>query len=148
VADSDTDPTNLETTAADLPAVIGRLRRRLRGVGAADELNPSDLGVIAQLGKQGSMSAAALARAESMRPQSMATLLSRLEERGHVERQAHPSDRRQVQFRLTAAGMVTNRQRRTARQLWLLQALSTFTEEEQRTLSAAVELLSRLADSE
>ena len=66
-----------------------------------------------------------LARSESMRPQSMSSLLFALEKLGLVERQDHPNDRRQVVFSLTPAGAVSDKRRRAARQEWLIEAISS-----------------------
>jgi len=132
----------------ELPLAIGQLRRRLRrAVGVAD-LSWSHLAVLSRLAKDGAMSTAQLARAESMRPQSMGVLISALEKRGLVEREAHPTDRRQVIFGLTQAGATANRQRRAARQEWLLKAIGTLTKDEQQALMVAIRLLKQLGDAE
>lgn len=146
MADSDSPYPTLESMAAELPLVIGQLRRRLRRAGSQGELSVSHMAVLSRLAKEGAMSAAQLARTESMRPQSMGVLLSRLEALGLVERHAHPSDRRQTIFDLTPSGAAANRQRRMARQEWLLEAFSTLSAEEQQVLAAAVPLLKRLGD--
>ena len=83
-----------------------------------------------------------------MRPQSMGVLISGLEKRGLVAREAHPSDRRQVVFDLTQAGAASNRQRRMARHEWLLSAISTLPADEQAVLVAAIKLLKQLGDAE
>ena len=66
--------------------------------------------VIARLAKHGPATAAELARAEGMRPQSMGTTIAALEEMGLVERKPHPTDGRQMNIELTAkAAAVRNR---------------------------------------
>jgi DNA-binding MarR family transcriptional regulator len=51
----------------------------------------------------GPMTIADLARAESMKPQSMCASLAQMEEEGVVRRWAHSSDGRQILFELTPA---------------------------------------------
>lgn len=94
------------------------------------------------------MSTAQLARSESMRPQSMSVLLAALEKQGLVAREDHPDDRRQIMFQLTPAGAASNRQRRRARQAWLVGAMSRFTAEERDMLIGAIGLLKRLGESD
>lgn len=94
------------------------------------------------------MSAAQLARIESMRPQSMGTLLSALEKNGLIEREAHPSDRRQIIFSLTPTGAALHRQRRAARQEWLIKAISAWKSEDQQMLIGTVALLKQLGETE
>lgn len=132
----------------ELPLVIGQLRRRLQRAGNDAALSWSHLAVLSRLAKDGAMSTSQLARTESMRPQSMGVLLASLEERGLVEREAHPSDRRQVMFSLTTTGAATNKQRRTTRQQWLVRAISELETDEQQVLVAAIKLLKRLGDAD
>jgi DNA-binding MarR family transcriptional regulator len=138
----------IESAATELPLVVGQLRRRLRQAGGGSDLSWSQLAVLSRLAKDGAMSTSQLARTESMRPQSMGVLLSGLEQRGLVEREDHPSDRRQVMFALTSAGAASNRMRRTARQEWLIRAISALATEEQRVLVAAIRLLRQLGDAD
>ena len=136
------------TTAAELPLVIGQLRRRLgRSIGDV-ELSWSQVAVISRLAKEGGMSPSQLARSESMRPQSMRTLLLSLEKLGLVERQDHPTDRRQVVFSLTPAGIQSDKKRRAARQEWLIEAISSLEEDEQRVLAEAIDVLRQLGNRE
>ena len=135
-------------TAAELPLVIGQLRRRLgRSIGDV-ELSWSQVAVISRLAKEGGMSPSQLARSESMRPQSMRTLLLSLEKLGLVERQDHPTDRRQVVFSLTPAGIKSDKKRRAARQEWLIEAISSLEEDEQRVLAEAIDVLRQLGNRE
>ncbi len=57
---------------------------------------------MARLAKDGPATTADLARAESMKPQSMGTTIAALEEMGIVERKPHPTDGRQMNIELTA----------------------------------------------
>lgn len=139
---------SVESAAAELPLVIGQLRRRLRRAGSDSGLSWSQLAVLSRLAREGAMSAAQLARIESMRPQSMGVLLSGLERLGLVEREPHPSDRRQVMFDLTPSGAASNMRRRAAREEWLVKAISALATNEQQALVAAIRLLKHLAETD
>jgi DNA-binding MarR family transcriptional regulator len=137
----------VEEAATELPLAIGQLRRRLGSAAAPTELNLSQLGTLARLHRQGPMSAAQLARAESMKPQSMGAILGSLERAGLVGRQPHSTDKRQIEFFLTAEGGEAIRQRSSAKRAWLLSAMAELAPEEQSILVSAIRLIKRLAES-
>ena len=115
---------SLETTVAELSLAIGQLLRRLRAESNPDELTWSQTVALARLEKAGPMTTADLARAESVKPQSMGATLAELEREGLVERRPHPTDGRQVLFALTAEGVEARRKRSAAKQKWLLAAMA------------------------
>lgn len=136
-----------EAVVAELTQAIGQLIRRLRAEANPGALNLSQTGVLARLEESGGMTTADLARAESMKPQSMGTILTGLEQDGLVQRRPHPTDGRQVLFSLTAEGVEARRKRSAAKQEWLLAALAKLDAAEQQTLIDAAALIKRLADS-
>jgi DNA-binding MarR family transcriptional regulator len=138
---------SLETIVADLTLAVGQLLRRLRSEANPSELNLSQMGALARLEQGGAMTTADLARAESMKPQSMGTVLASLEQEGLVDRQPHPTDGRQVLFALTQKGMEERRQRRIAKRDWLVAATSKLDLAELRTLVAAIPLIRRIGES-
>ncbi len=138
---------SLETAVTDLSLAIGQLVRRVRTAANPGELSLSQLATLARLEKRGALTTADLARAESVKPQSMGTTLADLEQEGLVERRPHPTDGRQVLFALTAAGIEARRKRRIAKQEWLLAALEKLDPAERKTLIAATALLKRLGES-
>ncbi len=97
-------PKTAEMDVAGLIQAIGLLVRRVRAAAASHELSLTESGVMARLAKHGPATAAELARAESIKPQSMAATIAALEERDLVERTPHPTDRRQMNVALTAKG--------------------------------------------
>jgi len=137
---------SLETAATELSLAISQLRRRVRAETASQSLNLSQLGTIVRLEQRVWATTAELARAESMKPQSMGTILKTLEEAGLVQRRAHPTDGRQIQFALTKVGLDLRRQRTQAKSGWLLEAMSRLDESEQRKLIDAIPLIKRLGD--
>lgn len=137
----------VETVVADLTLAVGQLIRRLRSEVDSSGLNLSQMSALARLEQNGPMTTADLARAESMKPQSMKAILASLEEERLVERRAHPTDGRQILFLLTEAGIEERRKRTVAKRAWLVAALEKLDPDETRTLVAAIPLIRRLGDS-
>lgn len=135
-----------ETAAADFMHAIGLLVRRVRAAAAGQGLSLTESAVLARLAKDGPATTAELARAESMKPQSMGTAVAALEEAGLVERKPHPTDGRQVTIELTAKGAAVRESARDAKRTWLAQAMAQLGEEERETLFKAGEIIRRLAE--
>jgi DNA-binding MarR family transcriptional regulator len=136
----------LATDVTDLTQAIGLLVRRIRAAAAAHELSLTESAVIARLARQGPATAAELARAEGMRPQSMGTTIAALEEMGMVERKPHPTDGRQMNIELTSKGAAVRNKMKDAKHTWLAQAIAQLDKEEQETVFAAGRIIRRLAD--
>ena len=92
------------------------------------------------------MTTADLARASSMKPQSMGTILAALERDGLVQRRPHPTDRRQIEFGLTADGAEARRRRSVAKRAWLVGAISKLDRNAQSDLTRAAALIRNLAE--
>ena len=135
-----------ETAVAGLLTAMGQLVRRLRAEAHSGELSWSHIAIMARL-EPGPMTTADLARAESMKPQSMGTALAQMEEEGLVKRQAHPTDGRQILFALTAAGLEGRYKSRLAKREWLLAAIAKLDKTEQQKLFSAVDVIRHLAES-
>ncbi|OBF63455.1 MarR family transcriptional regulator [Mycobacterium sp. 852002-50816_SCH5313054-b] len=134
--------------ARDLRVVFSRLRRRLRSLGVDDDLTPSQTAVLTRLWKEGASSASALAGAERVRPQSMATIVAALEQRGLIARTPDPEDGRRQVVSLTAAGRRRAESDRQVREEWLARAIQErYSERERRTILDALALLERLTES-
>ncbi len=135
----------LEAAVTDLIQAIGLLVRRARAAAASHELSLTEAAVMRRLATDGQATTADLARAESMKPQSMGTTIAALEEMGMVARKPHPTDGRQVNIELTAKGAAVRKSTRDAKRTWLTQAVSQLNEHERETLFAAGEIIKRLA---
>lgn len=133
---------------ADLARALGLLMRRLRSTAPSEsrELSWTQTAVVARLANDGPATTADLARAESMKPQSMGTVVAALEALGIVERTPHPTDGRQVTISLTARGVVLRKTAKDARRTWLAQAVARLDRKDQATLFAAVEVVNRLVE--
>ncbi|MFE2186300.1 MarR family winged helix-turn-helix transcriptional regulator [Streptomyces sp. NPDC059455] len=136
------DPTHL---AVDLAGAVTQLMRRMRAASSQGALTPSQRAVLSRLYNEGPTTTAALARAELVRPQSMRMILAALEEQELVERAPHPTDGRQVVISSTERGRQAIASVRQAKQSWLLDAIDTRLDaDERRTLAEATDLLKRL----
>src|SRR5260370_22649536 len=136
----------LELAVSDFTQAVGLLVRRLRAAAASHELSLTEAAVMARLANDGPATTADLARAESMKPQSMGATIAALEEMGLVERKPHPTDGRQVNIELTAKGAAVRKSAREAKQTWLAQAIAQLDKHEQATLFAAAEIIKRLVE--
>jgi DNA-binding MarR family transcriptional regulator len=125
---------------------LGLLMRRVRAAAASEELSLTEAAVIARLARSGPATTADLARAESMRPQSMGSTIAALEEMGMLERKPHPTDGRQMNIHLTAKGAAARKSIKDAKRTWLAQAIAQLNKEDQAKLLAAGEIIERLAD--
>jgi len=131
--------------ARDLRVVVTRLRRRLREVAEDEELSPPQVSALTLIAKHGAATASALATAEGVRPQSMATTLAALDRHGLIRRSPDPDDGRRQLVTLTDAGRRRVEGDRQAREEWLARALQDrFTEDERRTVLEGLTLLERL----
>lgn len=133
--------------AAELRALSGKLKRRLREQAAVGDLTPSQVSVLLRIEKDGPATASSLARAEGMRPQSMGTVIAALEAAALVSGAPDPADGRQTILSLTDACRKWVEEGRAARQDWLCRTLQArLSPEEQDKLVEAVALLKRLVD--
>ncbi|HTY33458.1 MarR family transcriptional regulator [Mycobacterium sp.] len=133
--------------ARDLRVLFSRLRRRLRSLRVDDDLTPSQTAVLTRLWKEGASSASALAGAERVRPQSMATIVAALEQRGLIARTPDPEDRRRQVVSLTARGRRRAESDRQVREEWLARAIQErYSERERRIILDALTLLERLTE--
>lgn len=125
---------------------VSLLGRRMRQYPVTGELTPPESAALARLGREAPTTAADLARAEDIRPQSMGALVSSLEARGLVKRARDRTDGRRVMLSLTRAGRELTDRPPSGRVEQLVRGLSSgFTDEELEQLVAVAPLLGRLA---
>jgi DNA-binding MarR family transcriptional regulator len=135
-----------EAAILDLMQALGLLIRRTRAAAASHELSLTESAVMTRLAKEGPATTAELARAESVKPQSMGATIAALEERGLVERKPHPTDGRQVNIELTAKGAAVRKSAKDAKLTWLAQAIAQLDEQDRETLFRAGEIVKRLVE--
>jgi DNA-binding MarR family transcriptional regulator len=96
---------SVQDQAAQLRKSVTMLSRRLRPAQLPDDLSLAKLSVLAQLYRQGPLTATELAQREGVKIQSLTRLLAELEDHGWLARKPHPSDGRQTRLSLTRQGI-------------------------------------------
>lgn len=140
-------PSAASDLAQDLRTLLGRFKRRLREQANVGELTPSQVSVVLRLERDGPATTSQLARAEAMRPQSMAAVVAALESLKLIRGAPHPTDGRQTLLSLTQECRQQVRDGRAARQDWLSRRIQTrLSAQQQGELATAVALLQRLVD--
>jgi DNA-binding MarR family transcriptional regulator len=134
-----------DVAAIEFSQAVGLLIRRIRAAAAGHELSLTEYAVLARLAKDGPATAAELARAESVRPQSMGVTVATLEEMGLVQRKPHPTDGRQMKIELTVKGIAVRDRAKDAKRNWLAQAMAQLDDEEREILCKARHIIERLA---
>lgn len=133
--------------AAELPdrlrQVVVRLARRLRQE-SGDEASPTQLAVLAVVGREGPLTLGELAAAERVRPPTITAAVRRLEARGLVARRADPRDRRVTHVEITAEGRRLLTRIRARRSAYLARRLRELDDAERASLERAVPVLERL----
>ena len=140
---------NSDVAVEDFAMALGLLVRRVRADRPPElqEFSWTQQEVLRRLEKHGPATSADLARAEGVKPQSMSTALGLLEKMGLVEREAHPTDGRQINIKLTARGITLRRHTKEATYAWLSRAIAELDRQEQTTLFKAGELIRRIAET-
>ncbi len=143
-----TSPIETDALAGELRVALGALTRRLRQEGSIGDFTRSQLAALGRIEREGPATLSELARAEGVRPQSMAATVAVLESSGLVSRTPDERDGRKSVLHLTDAAREQFATGRLAREDWLFRAIHTrLTDEEQAALSASVDLIRRLADT-
>jgi len=133
--------------ASELRIHVGKLRRRLREEAHIADVTPSQASVLSRLERDGPATVSSLARAEGMRPQSMAATVLVLTQAQLVAGAPDPLDKRQTILSLTERCRALVKASRAAREDWLARTIdSRLTLDEAMQLRQAMALLKRLAD--
>lgn len=142
-------PNELEAAADDLKHTLGLLIRRLRSTSTSEQrqLSSTQKSVLARLQENGPMTSADLARAESVKPQSMSTAISQLEDLGLVEKKPRKDDGRQIDIKVTPKAIAMRKTNRVAMLSWLSQSISRLSKDDQATLFEAVKIIKRMVNA-
>ena len=144
---STSETPQLTALAGDLRISVGKLVRRLREQAHSGDFTSAQKSVLLRLDRDGPATVSALARAESVRPQSMRVTVVGLESMKVVSGNPDPTDGRQTLIDLTPSFRKALNANRAAREDWLLRALQAqLSSQELNDLAAAIKLLQRLAD--
>ena len=139
-AESDTN------LARDLSLSAMRLNRRLRLRHASDRIPVAQLSILTTIFREGPSTTSELAERERIKPPSVSRASQSLVEQGLLERDGHPTDRRQVVLRLTDAGRRTAAENVAARERVLATQLTALTGAQRSTLAEAARILTDLVD--
>jgi DNA-binding MarR family transcriptional regulator len=131
--------------AAGLRMVVMRLARRLRQQAEGD-VTASQLSALSTVERLGPMTLGELAAAEQIQPPSMTKIVSSLEARGFVIREADAKDRRIARVRISDGGRRYVARSRTRRNAYLAERLRKFEPDERELIERALPLLERLVD--
>jgi DNA-binding MarR family transcriptional regulator len=135
------------TLAGELRIALSKLKRRLREQAHPNDFTDSQKSVLLRLDRDGPATVSALARAESVRPQSMRVTVAGLEATGAVSGKPDPTDGRQTLIDVTPGFQKALNANRAAKDDWLLRAVQTqLSPPEQAELASAVKLLQRIAE--
>lgn len=133
--------------AAELRAVLGKLKRKMREHGGRNDLTPSQVSVILRLEKDGPSTVSSLARAEGMRPQSMSAIIAALLDAELVSGSPDPSDARQTLMSLSSKCLEAMKEGRAAKQDWLTHTIrEKLSYDDQEKLADVLKLLARLVE--
>jgi DNA-binding MarR family transcriptional regulator len=124
---------------------ITRLNRRLRQERPVGDLTVTQLSALTSLRLGGALTPRELSDAERVQPPTMTKIVSKLEDRGLVQRTPHPTDGRQVVLSPTAEGIAVIDSYQRVRDVWLASRLADLTPEERDTVARAASILERLA---
>lgn len=132
--------------AAELRSPLLRVSRLMRNQRADLSISLTLLSALGAVLTNGPLSAGELAAIERVQPPSMTKVIATLEERGLVERKAHPHDKRQAIIAITPAGEEMLARDRQLRDEWLTGRLASLTDEERALLRAVTPVLNKLAE--
>ena len=130
-----------EELAGRLAFVVGTITRRLRSHSTV--LTPAALSALASIARAGSIRPGDLARLEGTGAPGVTRLLTELEQRGYVVREADPDDRRSIRVRTTPEGDGAVLDARQARAEGVAALLEGCGEEDLAAMERAVGALER-----
>jgi len=133
--------------AARLRLVLNRLARRLRSQ-TPEDLSPSLTSALVSVELRGPITLGQLAVCERVTPPSVTRMVASLEERGLVQREADPADRRIAHVSLTAGGARTVQRTRTRKTAYLAKKLRKLDESELAVVRQALPVLERLLEDD
>ena len=132
----------------NLKLSLGLLVRHMRATSTPEqqELSWMQKSVIMRLETDGPMTAADLARAEGVKPQSMGTAISQLEEKGLIEKKSRKDDGRQIDIKATAKALAMRKTNHEASKSWLYEAILKLSRTDQAKLFEAGEIIKRMVN--
>lgn len=125
---------------------VMRLGARLRRVAPTSNLTSGALSLLVRLHRDGVTSAAALARAEGLEPQSLTRILARLTQDGLIARTVDADDRRRLVITINDGGRGALGRAMSERRRWLAAMIDERLDAGERdTLVAAAAIMLKLS---
>ena len=137
----------IEELDAELTSAMSRLVRRVRAEKTGDQISESHRTALALLVREGPRTLGELSEHECVKPPSMNQTVNALVESGYVERRDDPDDGRKVILVATPSGQAVIEETRRLLHVWLQAQLVALSSEDYATLSSAVAIINRLAES-
>lgn len=132
--------------AARLAAAVGRINRRLRTDSGA--LGYGLVSALATIQAEGPLRPGDLSRIEVVTKPTMTRILTELEQRGFIEREADPRDGRAFMVTATPAGVAAVERARSDRTGIVAELIADLPEDEVAVLAAALGGLERLGQGD
>ncbi|WIB76603.1 MarR family transcriptional regulator [Curtobacterium sp. MCPF17_002] len=132
--------------AARLAAAVGRINRRARTDSAA--LGYGIVSALATIQREGPLRPGDLSRIEVVTKPTMTRILTELEQRGFIEREADPRDGRAFMVTATAEGIAAVERARADRTGIVAELIAELPEHDVDVIAAALDALERVAQGE
>jgi DNA-binding MarR family transcriptional regulator len=134
--------------AATLRDAILRVGRRARNAATMGGLTVSQISALTTLDSAVQLSPRELAEREQVQPPTLTRIVAKLEARGLLERDPHPTDGRQHVLRISEAGRALLERIRQERNEWLAQRVARLSAADRDVLREAAAILHRIAKDE
>lgn len=132
--------------AARLAAAVGRINRRARTDSAA--LGYGIVSALATIQREGPLRPGDLSRIEVVTKPTMTRILTELEQRGFIEREADPRDGRAFMVTATPAGIAAVERARSDRTGIVAELIAELPEPDVDAIAAALDALERVAQGD
>uniref|UniRef100_A0A942YD68 MarR family transcriptional regulator n=1 Tax=Neobacillus citreus TaxID=2833578 RepID=A0A942YD68_9BACI len=141
-------PTRTDRTeiAARLAAAVGRINRRARTDSAS--LGYGIVSALASIQQHGPLRPGDLSRLEVVTKPTMTRILTELEQRGFIEREADPRDGRAFMVSATPAGIEAVERARSERTGIVAELIAELGEQDVAAIAGALDALERVAQGE
>lgn len=125
--------------------MVVRLYRRVQSEHARSALSGVQISALDSLSRFGPLTPRELSVCERVQPPTMTKLIASLECDGLITRETHPKDRRQLILRVTSEGEQALASAVRTTEEWLGKRLAELPEDDRATVTAAVEVINKLA---
>jgi len=132
--------------AARLAAAVGRINRRARTDSAA--LGYGIVSALATIQREGPLRPGDLSRIEVVTKPTMTRILTELEQRGFIEREADPRDGRAFMVSVTPEGIAAVERARSDRTGIVAELIAELPEPDVDAIAAALDALERVAQGD